>query len=280
MNKPIVFLTGAPGNVGGNVLQQIDKNKVTVKAGIRDPSKSKIIKDQGGEPVNIDMNNRESMVNAMKGAERLLVVPPNAQNRAQLAMNTIEAGIQAGVKFILLFGIPGTEDKRISFHKEWAPLEERVAKSGVKFAIARSPFFQEMYLNFKDEVALPYGENGAAPSPSCYDLGRALARILENPDQHNGRTYTLTGPEMLTGEAIAKALSEARGKNIRYKNISYDETVDMFVKMGFQKWQAQGVAELLVEYAHKRVQLTKDVESITGKAPRTLRETAKLVSSE
>jgi len=276
MSKPTVFITGATGHVGGSTLEHIDKSKFNVKAGVRDLSKGQKLKGEGVEPVVIDKAKKDTLLNAFKGVDRLLIVPPNAQNRSQMGMNAIEAAIEAGVKLVVLFSVPGVEEKRIAFHKEWTPLEERLASSGLNYVITRAPFFQEMSLEFQDEVTLPFKDNGAVPSPSIYDLGRSIARVLEKPEPHHKKIYTLTGPEMLTGEDIAKALTEARGKPVRYRSITYEETVQMYMKKGTPKWQAEGVAELLLEYANRRVQLTKDVENITGKPPRTFRETAKL----
>jgi uncharacterized protein YbjT (DUF2867 family) len=272
--KPTIFITGVTGHIGGATFQHLNKTKVNIKVGIRDASKQNTFKESGVEPVVFDMGNKESTLSALKGVNRLLVVPPNSKDRSQLAIRVIEAAKEAGVGHVVLFSVPQSSEKRISFHKEFAPMEEVLQKSGMGWTIMAAPYFQEMYLNYKETVRLPFGQDGVAPSASVWDIGRAIAKVLEQPTEYFGKAFLLTGPEMLSGELVAKELSEAYGKQIKYTPISPEESKQDFLKMGLEQWQAQGCVELLLEYAARRVPLTSHIKDITGKAPRTLKETA------
>jgi len=268
------LFAGVTGQIGGATYQHLTKSELDIKVGIRDASKQNQFKKPGVEPVVFDMENKESLLAALKGVQRLLVVPPNSKDRTQQAIRTIEAAKQAGVEYIVLFSVPQASEKRIGFHKEFAAIEEALQKSGTGWTIVQAPYFQEMYLNYKETVRLPFGQDGAAPSASVWDLGRLLAKLLEKPTQYLGNTYLATGPELLTGDLVAKELSEAYGKQIKYTAISPAEAIQDFKKMGFEQWQAQGAVELLQEYAARRVPLTSFIKDLTGKAPRTLKETA------
>jgi uncharacterized protein YbjT (DUF2867 family) len=142
----------------------------------------------------------------------------------------------------------------------------------MKWIIAESPYFQENLVNTKEEVHLPL-RTGASTIVSVFDLGRTLAALLENPEPHFGKVYQLTGPELLTGQAIAKEIGEATGRNVKFVDEPPAEAKKSFMQMGIPGWQADGSLELLEDYAQNKYKLTDDIKKITGKPPRTLKET-------
>jgi len=275
MSKPIIFITGATGNIGSHTIKHLDKNKFHIRVGVRDLSKGEELKKKGCEVVQIDLEKRETLVNALKGVERLLVIPPSSENRGKCALEAIKIAKEVGVKFVVLFSVFGaSEEKRIRFQKEFAEAEECLKSSGLKWTILQAPYFQENCLKMKDGVRLPL-RDGALPSASIDDLGKCCARVLENPESHIGKTYNLSGPKLETGEDIAKCLSIGYGKQIKYVDIPVEEARKELLGFGMPKWQVEGSLELLEDYANRRYKLTNHVQLITGAAPRTFEQTVK-----
>jgi NAD(P)H dehydrogenase (quinone) len=164
------------------------------------------------------------------------------------------------------------EENRILFQKQLLPGEQAAKKSGMNYIIAGSPFFQENVLGAKDGLNYPL-RDGALTFVSIYDIGRTLAVLLENPEPHYGKTYELTGPALATGKDIADAFSEVLGKSVSYKNISREEAKKMFMEYKMPEWQAEGAVELVEDYANRHYNVTDHILKITGKNPRTIKET-------
>lgn len=78
------------------------------------------------------------------------------------------------------------------------------------------------------------------------DNAAAAAAALTEPG-HEGRTYTLTGPEALTHAEIAAALSEATGRGVEFVDIPGDAMREALLGMGVPPWQTEGLVE---DYAH------------------------------
>lgn len=272
MSKKTIFLTGATGNIGKETFKHLDKKKNEIKVGVRDESRAQEFKRQGAQVVVFDMDKRETLLPAFRGVDILLVIPPSSNKRSEQLVTTIEAAKEAGVKGVLLFSIVGASENRILFQKQLLPAEEAAKRSGMKYIIAGAPFFQENFLGAKEGVKFPL-RDGAFTSSSIYDIGRTLAMLLENPEPHYGRTYSLTGPSLITGNDIAKAFSEVLGKEISYVSISKEEAKKMFLELGMPEWQADGALELVEDYANRHYQVTDHIFQITGTHPRTIKET-------
>jgi uncharacterized protein YbjT (DUF2867 family) len=274
MSLKTIFVTGGTGNIGSATLQFLDKSRFKIKVGVHSIEKGNKLQEKGFETVFIDFNKKETLVQAFKDVDALLIIPPPTQNRGFLAARAVEAAKEAGVQYAILFSVMFASEKRNTFQKHFAEAEEALKSSGLKWVILQAPYFQENVLGMQAEVRLPL-RDGAIPFASIYDLARALAAILSNPEPHVSKVYQVTGPNMETGESIAKALSSASGKSLKYVDIKPEEWKKQLLSFGIPEWQAIGILELLEDYAQKRYQVTRHIEEITGTAPRSLLQTAK-----
>jgi uncharacterized protein YbjT (DUF2867 family) len=59
-----------------------------------------------------------------------------------------------------------------------------------------------------------FGDSWTAP-PSVDDIGRVAAAALMNPARHAGRTYRPTGPQLLSGEDMARILGRVFERRVR-----------------------------------------------------------------
>jgi uncharacterized protein YbjT (DUF2867 family) len=283
MSKETIFITGASGNVGMHVFDNLDRNKFKVKLGLRSTEKSKAFEKKGydvktlGEDMHvIDLLDKGSLVKAFKGVDKLFIIPPADQERARMAINAIEAARECGVKYVALFSvINASEERRIMFQKQFAEAEEALKKSGLKWTIFQSPWFQENIVEMKKELSLPL-RDGAIPIVSLKDIGRAIAMALMESDKHVGKVYQLTGPRSITGHDMAKALSEAHKQEVKYYDISREEAAKNYKGKNVPGWLVDGLLELMEDYANKRYQPTDHIKRITGKEAMTLNENLKM----
>ena len=62
------------------------------------------------------------------------------------------------------------------------------------------------------------------------DVGAVAAEIAASPASHAGKTYWLTGPELISNYGVAAVLSEFPGRTITYTKLSFDENRDAMIR--------------------------------------------------
>jgi hypothetical protein len=91
---------------------------------------------------------------------------------------------------------------------------------GVAHTIVKPGFFAEAYLATIGASAhlgiFPwmFGHSRNAP-PSNEDIARVSVAALMDPARHAGKSYRPTGPELLGGEEMAKAIGRAVGRSVK-----------------------------------------------------------------
>ena len=61
---------------------------------------------------------------------------------------------------------------------------------------------------------------------------------------HEGKAYSLTGPEALTNHQIADKLSRAVGRTIRYVPLSPEELKTALLAAGMPEWSVNAILDL------------------------------------
>jgi uncharacterized protein YbjT (DUF2867 family) len=105
------------------------------------------------------------------------------------------------------------------------------------------------------------------------DVAAVAARVLSS-EGHEGRAYTLTGPEALGYRAVALAYASVLGRPVQWREITFDEARRGMAASGLTDELASGYCEIMQRYrrggATRRVSL--DVERVTGRSARTFRD--------
>jgi uncharacterized protein YbjT (DUF2867 family) len=100
------------------------------------------------------------------------------------------------------------------------PIENALKKSGVPYTILRPNSFYQNDLWYKDSLL----QNGIYPQPiglrgmsrvDARDIAEVAALALTT-DAHEGKTYSVVGPEVQSGPSIAQSWSQALQKTVVY----------------------------------------------------------------
>ena len=96
------------------------------------------------------------------------------------------------------------------------------------------------------------------------DVAAVAAEIAAAPAPHAGKTYWLTGPELISNYDVAAVLSELLGRPITYREISFDENKEAMIQAG--------VPAPIAEMNTQAFSLTAagDAEWVTGDVPSLL----------
>ena len=124
--------------------------------------------------------------------------------------------------------------------KSFAKLESVVKKSNKSYTILRYlATYEQIYLRVAKYVKtaslfkFPFQEHKMGFIAEA-DIVDAVLRILEAPEQHYNKTYTLTG-EMLTGEEVAQVMSKVLHTEIHFANVEPEDVSTFLNEFGINK---------------------------------------------
>ncbi|MCU0466373.1 MAG: SDR family oxidoreductase [Anaerolineae bacterium] len=266
MTSPIL-VTGAPGNVGTEVVRELLKRGAAVRVAAFDPASAKQVFGDTVEVVGFDFLRPETFAAAFTGVERMFLVrPPTLSNVKRDIAPALDAAIAAGVKHIVFLSLQGVENNRVVPHYK---IEQAILAAGVGYTFLRASFFMQNLstthkteIRDRNEIAVPVGL-GLTSFIDVRDIA-AVAALTLTEDGHADRAYTLTGPEALSYEQVAAKLSAVLGRTIRYTNPS----IGSFLRQQRQEGRAFGFA--LVMTALYTITRFGNAKSVTGEVERLL----------
>jgi uncharacterized protein YbjT (DUF2867 family) len=96
------------------------------------------------------------------------------------------------------------------------------------------------------------------------------ATALTQPG-HNGKTYTITGPEALSyGDAVA-TLGQAAGRDLQFADLAPDTFAARLTEAGAPSWAVEWqLALFALIRAGQNSPITDIVEKVTGRQPQSL----------
>jgi uncharacterized protein YbjT (DUF2867 family) len=107
------------------------------------------------------------------------------------------------------------------------------------------------------------------------DIATVAALVLQNPDAHVGKAYTLTGGESLTDSERMKILSDVLGSTVSFVEVSHEAGSASMVQMGMPpsivEWLDSLNALVAACYASA---ISPDVLNLLGRAPLGFRQFA------
>ncbi len=141
-------LTGASGKLGTFVLkylkeQGVEKETIAV---VRDEKKGAAIKEQGFEVRVADYTDKNSLVSAFSGAERLLFIssaPGGEVPRLTQHQNVVTAAKEAGIQFIAYTSLAKADRSTSFLAPDHLGTEKSIIASGMDYALLRNNWYLE-----------------------------------------------------------------------------------------------------------------------------------------
>lgn len=270
-----VLVTGATGQLGSRIVEELLANTRDVIALARSPEKATNLAELGAEVRAGDFDDVDSLRAAFEGAEVVTLVTSKAHVKERILQqeNVLEAAKDAGVKRIVLASFAACQPDSL-FHM--APFylyaESRLRLSGLEWTILRDGMYLDPVADWVPDLIemgrLPYPVHSGRVAYVCRDdLARSFAAASLDAT-HAGKTYSLTGPESLTMIDLAAAISQATGKAIPFETVSEDEFVEI-CRMGNESEEMIGILLSMYRAVDQGefAEVTDHVETLTGRHP-------------
>lgn len=235
-----------------------------IRAAVRDRSKLADFAERGVEVVEADYADRESLVRALTGADKYLLISSVGSNEQRLEqhLNAVAAAREAGVGHILYTSIPEAQTNPIGFASVHKDTEEAIRDSGLPFTFLRNNWYFEN-TTASLGAALEHGAiiGSAGEGKIAYatraDYAEAAAAVLAS-EGHEGKAYELTGDVAITQAELADEVSRQSGKDVRFQNLSEADYRQALEGFGLPPFLADALAEADARIAEGALAPTSD----------------------
>ncbi len=274
-----VLVTGASGNVGRYVTENLLHMEEQVVTAGTDPQKLKDMFQDKVDAVYLDFTKKETFQDALENVDRVFLIRPPHLGKPEDLYPFIDALKAHEIKLVSFLSLMGVEKNTIPPHHK---IEKYIEASKIPFAHIRPGFFMQnisgihsIEIREMNQIFIPAG-NSKTSFIDAEDIGLSVAALLHSPEKYKNTAHTITGPEALNYFQVANILSEVTGRKIEY------------AKPGFLKYRRHYIKQRGLEKAYVNVTMalyfmtrmgtakdvTDDFIKLTGKKPRSFKEFA------
>ncbi|RHB49304.1 NmrA family NAD(P)-binding protein [Exiguobacterium sp. AM39-5BH] len=268
-----ILVTGATGNVGQYVVKYLEaRNQSFVVAGSRTESLYEHFPK--AKAVFLDFENPETFEAALDGIDRVFLMRPPQIGDADVFQPFVDAMARQSIRLVAFLSLMGVERNPFPPHHK---IEKMIEAAGIPYVHIRPGFFMQNLtgvhakeIQRDDMIYIPAGRSQVS-FIDAEDIGKAVARMLSEPERHQNTAYTLTGPEALDYVDIANTLTLLTKRRITYARPSLLAYRSHYIHV--RRFEPAYVNVTMALYVMTRLgtakAVTDDFERLTGERPRT-----------
>jgi (4-alkanoyl-5-oxo-2,5-dihydrofuran-3-yl)methyl phosphate reductase len=264
------LITGATGNVGSMVVEQLLARGERPRVFVRDADKAR---GRWGDRVEVavgDLADAASLAAALDGRDSLFLLNagPDLDERDRAAA---EISAARGVRLVKLSSIDARE-QNVGTGVWHARGEAAIAATGVVHTFVQPSGFMSNALywarSIKTEgVVRSATAGGEIPFIHPADIAAVAVRALTTRD-HDGQALPITGPEALSYGEMTAAIGRAIGRPLRYEAMSEDEARAQQVAWGTPAPLVDARLSIFKAIREGRLAAVTDtVERVLGRRP-------------
>ena len=278
-----IAITGATGQLGNLVIEQLLQLTAAqnIVALVRKIDKAEHFKVQGIEPREFDYDHPETLVPALSGIDKLLLISANEiGRRTPQHQAVIDAAKVAGVPYLAYTSLLRADTSPLGLAQEHRETEKLIQDSGITYTFLRNNWYSENYLAgvaHTIEIGTLFGaaQDGRISSASRIDYAEAAAKVLTSTG-HENKTYELAGSESFSLSDLATFIGQAVNKDIIYQNLSAEEYTQGLTQAGLPA----GLVDVIVDADIQTIQgamysASKDLEQLIGHKTTSIQDAIK-----
>jgi uncharacterized protein YbjT (DUF2867 family) len=279
-----ILVTGSTGTVGSEVVRQLHRRGAQVRALVHRRGAAQELPPEV-ETVAGDLLDPVSVEQALQGMDKMFLlnaVTPDELTQALIACNLARRLRARHVVQLSVFQADRFRD--VPHFASKLAVEGALREFGPPFTILRPGYYFQNDARLKEALAgglypVPLGPTGIAAA-DARDIAEAAAIALTG-EGHEGKTYNVVGPNLLSGPGAAATWSGFLGREVRYAGEDFDR-YERQLREHLLTWAAFDLRKMFQSYRERGfTSSADDVAGITrllGRPPRTYeafaRETA------
>lgn len=263
----MISVIGSTGKVGGRVAAMLLEAGVPVRALVRSPEKAAPLSSRGSEIVVgslLNLNDVKSAFDRCDGA--FLMTPFNTdvetavQDEITIGKNYGEALKDSTIKHVVYMSVTMARDNTgIPFFDAKKSIEDSIAASGVDCTFIRPAFFMENFymqvpaIQQFNMISLPLPADLPVPMVATEDIAYAAVQSV-NRGGRGQESFEILGARDYTMAEVTEIISKATGRDIRYREMPYDEAERTFAQFGVSPNVAKDIVTMYKVMRERRVE--------------------------
>lgn len=223
-----------------------------------------------------DVAEPDTVRRALEGVEKALLILPNGRRQLALEKQFTDLAVASGLGHLVkMSSMEAVADARTPIPQGHWAAETHIRGSGLAWTMVKPNFFMQNLLNSAASIreqrrfSLPMG-NGTTGMADVRDIGAVCAEVLTGTG-HEGQSYEITGPEILSFHDVAARFSEVLGEKVEYVPMSLEAFRERMANI-LEPWHLDAVAGLFNEIAEIGLDHTTDTfRRLIGREPISLR---------
>ncbi|MCW3001893.1 MAG: NAD(P)-dependent oxidoreductase [Conexibacter sp.] len=277
-----IVITGAAGHLGRRtaelVLETADPADVVLVT--RTPEALSDFALRGVDVRHGDFDDPATLATAFAGGERLLLISTDAVGRrVQQHADAIDAAQAAGVKLVAYTSILNpSQDNPAGVVPDHRATEEKLRAGATAWTLLRNGLYSE-YRVPDAQAAIATGDfhHNLGEGRSAYvareDCAAAAAAVLTGGDEHAGKTYDITGPELLDASDLAEIFAAVGERPVQAVALDDEAFAAGLAAAGLPPEATPLITSFGAAIREGRLdQLSTAVQDLTGRAPASVRD--------
>jgi len=272
-----MILVTTAGKVGSEAVRLLRQREMPVRVLVRNRKKAEALAKAGAEIAEGDLEVPLTIDEAMAGVTTVVLVSAGVPVQE---LNVIHSAARAGVEHVVKITSDASADSPIARRRWHTEIEAGLTASGLGDTLLQANAYMQNFLALAPAIAKTSGFGSSAGAGrvgmiDARDVGAVAAAIAVSPATHRGKTYRLTGPDLLSYSDVAAVLSTVLGRPITYRELSSEDDKEAMIRAGVP----DPVAEMNAQFfsllaAGDAAWLSKDVPSLLGRSARSFAQFA------
>ncbi|MES0828370.1 NmrA family NAD(P)-binding protein [Ruegeria sp. SCP11] len=224
-----ILVIGGTGNIGTPLVGLLKDSAENYKVLARSDESAASLAAQNVPTIRGALGEWSGIETALGGIDTVSLLSSPSPDMPNLHKGLIDRAVSAGVrKIVRLSAEPANDAEGLPMYEDHADADAYLQASGLEYVILRPHYFMqnivEMHAGYMKNNGMfaQYLGNARIPMVDTRDVARA-AFIALTSNEFNGEIYEITGPRAISYYDVAKAFSNALGKDIQYVSMSYEE---------------------------------------------------------
>jgi uncharacterized protein YbjT (DUF2867 family) len=274
-----ILVTGATGNVGRNVVEQLVARGADVRAFVRDPAKASF--PDSVDVVQGDLLDVDSLRSALAGVSTLFLLNGVVADEFTQALIALNVARESGIERIVYLSVIHSDVYvNVPHFAGKFGVERMIEAMGLNATILRPAYYMDNEVTVRDVVTgygiypMPIGDRGLA-MVDARDVAEVAAIELIRREQSPAPLPTsrinLVGPDTLTGADAAAIWSDVLGRPIAFPGndtAGFEQNLRQFMPA----WMAYDMRQMAERFqSDGMIPEAGDVDRLTGLLGRPLR---------